>query len=366
MKIVNLTYKYFPGNDPEGWIGGFRFFYGIWEEVSSNNEVTYIHFTDHRGNIVRNGLRHLFMKCSPSGLLLPYLLHRRIRGMEPDAVVVHGLMFPLQLLLLRRQLGKKVKIIVQHHAEGPPQNSLKMLLQRMADRCVDAYFFTGKGHADRWVSAGLIGDAGKVKEIMEVSSVFRPMDKTAARRATGIRERHVYLWVGHLNANKNPLLATRAFLRFLYDHQADAALYMIFQSNALLDELKAVLAEQAPASAHIHLVGKVSHQDLGPWFSAADFIISSSYYEGSGVAVCEGISCGCIPILTDIAPFRFMTGGTCGLLYEAVNEDALAEALEKSGRLDIAAESRKTLDQYHRELSFKAIAGRIQEVLAGL
>ena len=73
MKIVNLSYKYFPGNDPEGWITGFRFFYGIWEEIAASDEVTYIHFTDYKGSVVRNGLRHLFMPCTPRGLSFSHI-----------------------------------------------------------------------------------------------------------------------------------------------------------------------------------------------------------------------------------------------------------------------------------------------------
>ena len=53
------------------------------------------------------------------------------------------------------------------------------------------------------------------------------------------------------------------------------------------------------------------------WYNSADFIISASHYEGSGVAVCrKPCHAGCIPILSDIPSFRAMTGeGSCGFLY---------------------------------------------------
>ena len=366
MKIVNLAYQYFPDNEPVRWIEGFRLFYGIWEELSKEHEITYLHFTDHIGAIHHNGLHHRFLSRNRLQLLLPFALHRLIRSLAPDAVVIHGLMTPLQVWLLRRQLGRGVRIVVQHHAEPPVRHPLKKLAQRCADAATNAYFFTGRDHAAPWLSTGLIRDRQKVHELMEASSVFHAENRDAARRERGITAAHCYLWVGHLNANKNPLLAAGAFLRFIEESGADAAMYLIFQSNALLDELKALLAAHPDAARRIHLVGKLPHGELQGWCSAADFILSSSHYEGSGVAVCEGMSCGCIPILTDIPSFRYMTGGRCGLLYETGDADALLAALHQSIVLDKGAARDATLQQCESALSFKAIAGRIQELLSGL
>jgi glycosyltransferase involved in cell wall biosynthesis len=231
---------------------------------------------------------------------------------------------------------------------------------------VDAYFFTGKDHAAPWIQAGLIRDVKKVKEIMEASSGFAPVPKVEARARTGITETNVYLWVGHLNANKNPLMVVRAFERFIAEKTRDAALYMIFQSDQLLEEIKGLLAANPAVAAHIHLVGKVEHEELASWFSAADFFISGSFYEGSGIAVCEAMSCGCIPILTDIPSFRFMTGGLCGLLYAAGDEDSLLAALYESSKMNKVSGSQQTLRQFRERLSFEAIAGEIQELVSGL
>lgn len=366
MKIVNLSYKYFPEKDPKKWIEGFGFFYGIWEEMAKRDEVIYIHFIDFEGSITHRGVRHLFLRQSAPGLFFPFLLNRRVgKELKPDVVVVHGLMFPLQVLLLKLQLGRSLKIVVQHHADGPPGNRLKKMAQRMADRYINAYFFTGKGLAQRWLGDNLISDSTKVKEIMEVSSVFTPIPQNEARQCLGIGEGDMYIWVGHLNANKNPLLVVRAFIRFVANHNNNASLYLVFQSNSLLGEIENLLRQNPKEAKQIKLVGKLPHENLQTWFSAADFVISSSYYEGSGVAVCEGMSCGCIPILTDIPSFRFMAGNA-GFLYESGNEDALVTALIESTKADKVQERKKTLQQYHQHLSFEAIAKEIQDVLSGL
>lgn len=366
MRIVNVAYRSFPEhNDPIKWIDGFRLHYGIWETIATRQEVIFLESIDYTGAIERRGVKYLFRKRTNTESRWPFRLNREIAALEPDVVMIHSLMFPVQVILLRLQLGKKVKIVVQHHAEQAFRHPLKKWVQYLTDRCVQAYFFTSEGLATPWIQAGLVRK-NKVREIMEVSSVFQQEDKIQARKATNMKGTSDYLWVGHLNANKNPLLVVQSFIRFISEAPVDARLYMIFQSDALLPDIKQLLAQYPVAEQHVHLVGKVPHAQLQSWFSAADFIISSSYYEGSGVAVCEGMSCGCIPVLTDIPSFRFMTGGNCGFLYEAGNENALLKALQQSYKTDRQSAEQATLRQYRDHLSFEAIAVKIQDVLSSL
>lgn len=366
MRIVNVAYKCFPEqSDPVTWIDGFRLHYGIWETIAAQQEVIFLESINYTGTIERRGIKYLFRKRTAAALRWPFRLNRQIAALKPDVVMIHSLAFPVQVILLRLQLGRKVRIVVQHHAEQAFRHPLKKLVQRVTDRCVQAYFFTSEGLAAPWVQAGLIRK-NKVREIMEVSSVFQQEDQPHARQITGMANVSNYLWVGHLNANKNPLLVVQAFIRFISETPADVNLYMIFQSESLLPAIRQLLTAHPAAAQRVHLVGKVPHAQLQSWFSAADFIISSSFYEGSGVAVCEGMSCGCIPVLTDIPSFRFMTGGNCGFLYEPGNEEALLKALQQSYETDRQRAAQVTLKQYREHLSFGAIAAKIQEVLSSL
>jgi hypothetical protein len=78
------------------------------------------------------------------------------------------------------------------------------------------------------------------------------------------------------------------------------------------------------------------------------------------------MSCGCVPILTDIPAFRAMTGyGKCGLLFRPGDEERLLEVLEESTRLDLSLEKQKVLDQFRSDLSFDAISGKLITILSG-
>jgi glycosyltransferase involved in cell wall biosynthesis len=200
---------------------------------------------------------------------------------------------------------------------------------------------------------------------MEISSVFKPLEKDDAKKITNVSGKDTYIWVGHLNANKDPMLAVKAFTEYVSEG-GNGSLYMIFQSEELLPEIQGWLKEHNQAAKHIHLVGKMEHQQLQYWYSSVDFIISTSQYEAGGVSVCEGMSCGCIPILSDIPSFRSMTNDQCGIIFEQGNQRALLQSLQTSALIDKEVERRKTLTCFNKYLSFEAIAQRIHDILHSL
>jgi glycosyltransferase involved in cell wall biosynthesis len=212
---------------------------------------------------------------------------------------------------------------------------------------------------------GNISSSRKIHEVMEVSSVFSPMDKELARDHTGVQGEPVFLWVGRLNENKDPLTVVKAFLRFA-EIKPSAHLYMIYHTEELLEEINELL-RASPQKRNVTLVGQVPHEKLQCWFSSADVILSGSYYEGSGTAVCEAMSCGCMPVVTDIASFRMITDhGKCGLLCEPGNEEALLCALKQTLEIDMTEKQRLSLDFFKTNLCFEAIAGKIQAIASSL
>jgi glycosyltransferase involved in cell wall biosynthesis len=276
---------------------------------------------------------------------------------------VNGFIFPLQIIQLRITLGKCVKIIVLHRAEKP-FSGIKKWLQRLADKCVNGYLFTSAEFGKEWVQKGIIINPDKIHEVIQASSHFSFQQRAMARIESGINGSPIFLWVGRLDTNKDPITVIKAFIKFL-KKQPGAKLYMVYQSDELLPQVVELIQANPSASASIQLVGKIQHEKLQAWYNSADFIISSSHYEGSGIAVSEAMSCGCIPILSNIISFRKMTGpGVCGLLYEPGNDKALLDALIQSMNFDIDTEQKKTLDQFQNELSFGAIAKKINLILA--
>lgn len=362
MKLVFTSYISTPEYDQPGtWLERIKAYTGILEGLSNSHTVIGIERINYKGEYEQNGVHYYFIQLKNKTVYFPWRLHRLVKKLRPDVVFINGFIFPLQVIQLRWMLGKKIKIIILHRAEKPSQGKRRML-QRIADRYIGAYLFASHEMGREWVNKGIIANEKKIFEVMEASSTFHVMDRKEAAAVTKVQGTPVYLWVGRLDANKDPVTVVKAFKEFLH-YQPSACLYMIHQTDELLGEVKKLSGE----AKNIHWVGKVEHGNLQYWYNSADFIISGSHYEGSGVAVCEAMSCGCIPVITNIPSFRMMTsGGKCGLLYEAGNEKELLAALVKTCAMDVEKEKQKVIEKFQEELSFEAIAKKIENVIASL
>jgi len=361
MKFVFASYVYTKEyNSPEAWIDRINIYTGILEALAKNNLVISIEQINYDGEYNKDGVQYAFKRFSKTGLKLPFKLHRFIKSQKPDVVVIQSLHFPLQVIQLRLLLGRKIKIIIQNHAEKP-FTGLKKHAQKLADKCVDAYLFASHDMGAEWVEKGNMASVNKIHEVMEVSSVFTPMEKTIAQQKTNAHGKPVFLWVGRLNDNKDPITVVKAFLKYAAT-KPTAHLHMIYHTDELLPQIQTILNTSAQKDA-ITLVGKVPHSELQYWFNSADIIIAGSYYEGSGTAVCEAMSCGCTPLVTDIFSFRMITdNGRCGLLFEAGNETALLAALQQTEEINIKEKQKISLAYFRKNLSFEAIAGKIVDI----
>lgn len=366
MKIVSTSYVNTPEyTDPEKWLDRISFYTGLLEELANQYQVESIEQINYNGKLERNKVVYHFLNFRKKKLYFPFKLHSYIRNLNPDIVFVNGFIFPFQVIQLRKTLGQRVKIIVLHRAERP-FSGVRRYLQKMADKAVDAYLFVSAEFGDEWIRKGIIKSKEKIHEVIQASSSFQVGDKVMARKLLGIGGFPVFLWVGRLDENKDPLTVIKAFTRYLRS-QPNAKFFMIFQGDKLLAEVKKLVNDDTRSREAFVLVGKVEHPQLQTWYNAADFFISGSHYEGSGIASSEAMSCGCIPVLTNIISFRRMTGpGKCGVLYEPGNADDLLSALSAINEMNIEDERKKTVEQFKEELSFEAISKKIKNVISSL
>jgi glycosyltransferase involved in cell wall biosynthesis len=363
MRIVFLSYHYSPDiRSPEQWIERLKYYIGWSESLAEKNEVIRVDQINYTGDFRHRGIQYYFIDDGKKTNYFPSKLHRFVRDLKPDLVLVSSFQYPLQVLQLRWWLGKKIKIIIQHHAEKPV-GGIKKYFRMAAGRKADVFLFTSRQTGLNWVRKKNLVDARKIRELVEVSSVFHPVDQKAAREKTNASGTPMYLWVGRLNDNKDPLTAVNAFLSFSILHPA-AKLYMIYQTGELVPDIQKVLPAESGISPVI-LVGKILHDELIYWYNSADFYLSASHYEGSGTALSEAMSCGCIPLVTDIPSFRMMSGDS-GLLFQPGNESDLLSALQQSMVINIPEKRTKALARFRTELSFEAIAEKFQEIIGSL
>jgi glycosyltransferase involved in cell wall biosynthesis len=363
MRIVFLSYNFSQDiHSPAEWLERIKFYVGWNECLAKEHTVIRVDQINYKGNFIHNGIQYHCVDDGKKKNFFPARLNRYVRELEPDIVLVSSFLFPIQVIQLRRCLGKKVKIILQHHAERPFKG-IKKYIQNFAGSQVNAFLFTAYETGVDWVRNKNLDDVNKIHELLEVSSHFYPIDKKTSREATSVSGAPVFLWVGRLNQNKDPLMAVKAFLRFAI-LQPTAKLYMIYHTAELASDIHKLLPK-APGISPVFLVGKVPHSELLNWFNSADFFVSASHYEGSGTALCEAISCGCIPLVSNIPSFKTISGNS-GLLFEPGNEDDLFSVLNQTIQFNVEEKKMNALNIFKTKLSFEAISDKFQRIIESL
>ncbi len=360
MKFVDISCFYNNTKDARSLLHAHAANLGYMDFLPEEWDTYLLKFLQKQGTFHQGRIQFNFFKGNASPLWIPFKANKFIAKLRPELVLFHGMIYPLQLLMLRRRIGKHARIIVQHHAELPA-SGIKGRLQRLAANCIDAYIFSAKELSDPWVKAGII-PASKVFEVMEGSTHLQRIDKEVARQHLQLPQNPILLWVGRLNANKDPLTILQGFEKFL-QQGSNAKLYMVFQDNELLPLVQQTITDSALLRDAVVLIGKVDKEQMAYWYSAADVYVSGSRSEGSGYALIEAMSCGCIPVVTDIPAFRKITaGGSAGLLFNCGDAEALFQLLCRLERINKDQLVNDVLIQFEKELSFKAIARQLVEV----
>lgn len=290
-------------------------------------------------------------------------IHKR----RPDVVLVQGLSFPFQVLLLRLFAARTTRIIAQHHGETNNRNRIKIFFQRLADKCIDCYLFNTPAYASERLQVGSISNENKIRLLPEGSNSFTKIDKEKARTHTGIRTRGpVFLWVGRLNTNKDPLTILRAFGKYL-SYAPHAQLYMIYQTTDLLSSMNDLMERNALLQNNVHLIGKIPHDELEIWYNAADYFITGSHHEYGGFALQEAMACGCVPIATSIPTMQqYLQHGETGFLFPPENVEALSLILMSLDLYNREEMSQKVAAHFACTYSFAKIAERLFSICNAL
>jgi glycosyltransferase involved in cell wall biosynthesis len=365
MKIIYLNYFYSNINTkPNDWLQQMQPVNIVLEQLAKKHTVTSIQQINDSAQLTKNGVNYQFVNFYNQKTWLPFRLNLFVKRLCPNIIIIHGTVFPLQTILLRLVIGSNVKIFIQHHAELPFKG-VKRRLQKMASFMVNGYFFPSIADGLNWQQKGNIYAQKPIFNVHEGASVYKKIDVNTAKSFTKVSGQPTYIWVGRLDANKQPLLAIKAFSKFLQT-QPSAKLYMLFYRAELLTEIQQYLAQNSALIDKIILVGKVAAADMAYWYSSADYYISSSLKEGTSFSLCEAMACYCIPIVSNINTHNNMLGDCCGFTYQVGNEEDLLATLIACAKASRAQESEKVKHQYLQHLTATAITNIIENAISNV
>jgi glycosyltransferase involved in cell wall biosynthesis len=323
--------------------------------------VSVVQACAHSQRILREGVHYYFLPFG-TGYGAGTGLGRLLWQLAPDVFHVHGLNFPREVLALAA-LAPGVPIVLQDHASRPPP-LWRRATWRRGMAAAAAITFCAAEQARPFAAARVLRAGTKVYEIPESTCRFAPGAREEARRQTALEGDPAVLWVGHLDANKDPLTVldgVSAAARVL----PELRLFCCFGTAPLLPAVQDRIARDPGLRGRVHLLGKVPHPRIEQLMRAADLFVLGSYQEGSGYSLIEAMACGLPPVVTDIPSFRALTGGGgVGKLWPCGDWRALARALQSlAARVDDG--TRSTVRQhFERELSFDALGCKLASMYA--
>lgn len=336
MRIVQLNLAWDAASTtPEGLLDRFHTLTG-WSDALTSAGAT-VHVVQRfalDATVVRDGVTYEFIADGEPAMLpawsecAPALA--ALQRAAPDVVHINGLMFPAMVRAARAAVSHATVLVLQDHSGAVPRR-LPWPFDRMATRRwrqaldgADASSFTAAPLAERWHRAGLPRHR-PVLEIPEASTRLRAMPRHAARARSNVTGSPAILWVGRLDANKDPLTVLDG-LDAALPALPDARLTMVVPAGTSQDEVRRRVAASTLLSDRVALVGPVEHADMEAYYAAADVFVSGSRHEGSGYALIEAMACGVVPCVTDIPAFRALTGD-CGARWPVGDATAFASAL---------------------------------------
>jgi glycosyltransferase involved in cell wall biosynthesis len=279
---------------------------------------------------------------------------------RPDAVHMNGLTLIQPLSVIGAWCARSGRPFTVTFHGGRPRTKpwLLPVQRRILERC-RGVFFTTRHHAEPWTTLGLLKDE-QVIPCMEVSSNFTPQDRTAARARTGMKGNPVFAWNARLHPIKDPLTALKGF-SLIRRSLPDARLHMIYYSMEMETQVREAIASDPYLRDAVEMRGTIQPKAVEDFLNSSDFLIQTSLQEVAGYSVLEALSCGVIPIITDIPSFRAMTdGGRVGALFPVGDHERLAERTLGIDLANIETLSRQVRDFFEQALSYDAIA-RIYE-----
>lgn len=330
--------------------------------TASNLKVSVIQASTHVQELARQDVGYHFLPfgdASPACRLSSDLA-RLLDELQPEVVHVHGLGFPRDVVALSG-LSPDVPIILQDHADSVP-SLWRRSSWRRGFAASAGVAFCSSAQAKPFRSAGLLGSRTRVYEIPESTSRFTPGDREKARCELNVDGDPLVVWVGHLNANKDPLTVLEGVSRAARVLHG-LRLYCCYGSAPLLEDVQRRIAADSVLQHRVQLMGPAPHAKIETLMQAADVFVLGSHREGSGYSLLEALACGVVPVVTDIPSFHTLTGaGAVGALWPVGDAGELSRALIRVTARLSPVTRRATRAHFDRELSFAAVGVKLREM----
>ena len=369
MKVTFVNYYYDEDIPIDNYFDKYPTIHGWSKELNELGlKVSVYHRFNQNSSFIKDGVNYFLIKDDKSSYLKwyqnPTFFQNKISEENQDIIHINSFIYLYQACLLKKK-NPSSKIVIQHHAEKPGHRVKRFLLRNFSSS-VDGFIFSASEIYNEWLKEKSIVSDKKFSEIMEGSSHFTPRNRDEMRRKTGLGGKPVLLWVGRLNENKDPITVLTGFSKLLTDFP-EAKLYMIYSEDKFKQQVVSFINQNKLLKNNVNLIGYVNHNHISDYYNSADYFVLGSHYEGSGFSLVEAMSCGVVPIVTDIPSFRMITNyGQIGILWQSGEANSFYESAKKMLNNPLDVELKKTLEYFSDNLSYPVIGKKAKDFYESL
>ncbi len=315
-----------------------------------------------RAAVPREDERHGIRVIHPRYPLIPKVgmalaAHGMYRAMKPvlHGIIASGYRFDLidahyfypdgvAAVMLGEALGKPVTVT----ARGTDLNLIpryripRRLIVRAAQKAA-GLITVCQALKDVLVDMGIPGDCVTVLRNGVDLELFRPVDRAAARARLGLR-RPALLSVGHLIPRKAHDLVIGALTDL-------PGVDLLIAGDGAEEGALRRLADNLGVADRVRFIGRVPHDVLKDYYTAADVLVLASSREGWANVLLEAMACGTAVVASNVwGTPEVVAAPEAGLLMEERTPRALARAV---GRLLAHPPDRRMTRTYAEGFSWR-------------
>jgi D-inositol-3-phosphate glycosyltransferase len=159
------------------------------------------------------------------------------------------------------------------------------------------------------------------------TDLFSPGDKGTSRKGLGLNDDKLVLFVGRIEPLKGLDRLIRA-MPYVQNGQRPRLLVVGGDeySQHEVEQLKN-LSSGLRIGDMVTFVGRVKHEELPRFYSAADVCVIPSYYESFGLVALEALACGTPVVATDVGDLSRILQGESGYVVKDGSPQGIARKI---------------------------------------
>jgi D-inositol-3-phosphate glycosyltransferase len=202
---------------------------------------------------------------------------------------------------------------------------------------------------------------------------FHVIPKAEARAELGLQsDEQIVLYVGRFDQRKGIETLVKAFAQFKQNASDDAKLRLVIvggsepgQSDGQERQRIEAIVESLGISQETLFAGRVGHDRLPLYYTAADVCVIPSHYEPFGLVAIEAMACGTPVVASAVGGLKFtVVPEETGLLVPPQDVEGFAGAIERVLSDDLWAHKlrKRASERVHQNFSWSGVAAQLSDL----